>query len=319
MTPDDEALIHHFSSAVTKDLTLHLRLTSDAPQGFTDFCRILSTFIPHVHIQTANNAAYPLPSIQIISGLDYHAIPTGKKLELFFEAIMVANALKPPPDLPLDHIHLPAHMDLYIADQCPYCPGVLKHLLPLPILNSAINLHVIDTGVFPEAAHKQHVQSVPTLIIDDRFRFTGPITLSEIIAVLSDRRPAQLSTQTLKNLLQDGRASDIARMMREANEIFPAFLPLLIHTKWPIRLGAMVVIEELAATDVQLATQCIPALWEKFPYLDDTVKGDILYLCGEAGTIDIIPKIDTVLHETDNAELKAAAQDAISEIRARFL
>ena len=41
----------------------------------------------------------------------------------------------------------------------------------------------------------------------------------------------------MEALLGDGRADLLARMMMGEGKIFPAFMDMLVHEKWPVRLG----------------------------------------------------------------------------------
>jgi hypothetical protein len=83
------------------------------------------------------------------------------------------------------------------------------------------------------------------------------------------------------NMIADGNASLLSKMMLEKNMIFPALMDLLVHPKWPVRLGAMVALETIAEENSALAQKTMLPLWDRFDAVDDKVKGDILYLVGE--------------------------------------
>jgi HEAT repeat protein len=102
--------------------------------------------------------------------------------------------------------------------------------------------------------------------------------------------------------------------MLASHEIFPAFYDLLIHDKWPVRLGAMVVIEEIAEKNPALAATAIAPLWEQFDHVSDQIKGDILYLFGEVGDAEAIPWVQGVIAGEYDVEVKEAAQEALDKI-----
>jgi len=116
-------------------------------------------------------------------------------------------------------------------------------------------------------------------------------------------------------MFEEGGAVEVANMMLECGEIFPAFMDLLIHEKWPVRLAAMVVFETIAEENRKLAGQTIPFLWDYFSQAEDTVKGDILYLLGNAGDKGVIPKIETLLNGPYPVEVIEAAKEALEALK----
>ena len=132
-------------------------------------------------------------------------------------------------------------------------------------------------------ALKFKVMSAPSLILDDDFRWIGSVSGREIVAMIIDRDPSNLSANTLQTILDDGDASWIYKQMMETQTIFDEFIKLVLHKTWSVRLGAMVVIEELSEADPRLALQICPILISHFNEQDTTVQGDILYALGEAG------------------------------------
>jgi HEAT repeat protein len=134
--------------------------------------------------------------------------------------------------------------------------------------------------------------------------------------MMMDRDPAKLSSGTLESMLKDGNASQVAEIMLDTGQIFPAFLELLVHEKMFVRLGAMVVVEELADRNPALASQVIDPLWERFPDVGDQVKGDIIHVLGEAGDDSLVPRLEAVLSGSYNKEVKEAAKEALGRIKA---
>jgi HEAT repeat protein len=104
--------------------------------------------------------------------------------------------------------------------------------------------------------------------------------------------------------------------MQRRNCLFPALFELLTHPKWPVRLGAMVVMETLAETDPALASGAVAPLLGAFEGLDTQAKGDVLYVLGETGDADVLPFIEKTAEDAAG-ELKSAAEDAIDRIRRR--
>jgi hypothetical protein len=138
--------------------------------------------------------------------------------------------------------------------------------------------------------------------------------LEEIINTINSRDPASLGAESLENIIKDGRASHLAAMMLEGKKIFPAFYDLLIHPKWPVRLGAMVAMEEIAEQNPALASEVIDFLWAEFHQLSDPVKGDILYLFGEIKNRRAVAWLEEVVDGEYDEEVKEAAREAIDKM-----
>jgi hypothetical protein len=175
-----------------------------------------------------------------------------------------------------------------------------------------IHLKVIDAVMFSEKAKADGVSSVPTVFLDDQFRWTGSVQLPEIIDVMLNRDPSQLSGETLKQILYDGKASELARMMADYGKVFPGLYELLTNTMWPVRLGAMVTMEYLAGLRSDLTAEVIEELWRRFDQVEDAVKGDILYLFGETRPENAREKLEAVIRGDYAQMVKDSASDALT-------
>ncbi|MGB5746276.1 MAG: thioredoxin family protein, partial [Desulfobacterales bacterium] len=289
-------------------------------QVFHEFCDELARLVPKIRIVQEDGSPQKPPQIFIGSGLRYQALPTGLEMRPFIEAL---TALDSGPMQITDSIKsrlqknsLPATLTVFISPQCTYCPKVISQLIPLSMAEAGVQLIVIDGTLFPEAAQAHQIQSVPTILLDKQFRWTGSVALEEIIDAISTRNPAMLGATSLESILKDGQASHLAAMMLEAQQIFPAFYDLLIHDKWPIRLGAMVVMEEIAAQTPGIASEAIEPLWSRYEAVSDQIKGDILYLFGEIGDHKVIPRLEEVIAGEFDAEVKEAAREAMEKLMA---
>jgi hypothetical protein len=129
---------------------------------------------------------------------------------------------------------------------------------------------------------------------------------------------AHLSTGTLKTILEQGDADWIARRMIEKNTIFDAFINLLLHETWSVRLGVMVVVETLAETDPELAARICPLLIHQFHGKDIPVQGDILYALGEAGDRKTMEWIKKKRIELTHTDLIDAAEEALETLASKI-
>ena len=304
---------------LSQDITIGLVDSGHAhSKEFHKFCDSLTQLVPKIRIAEEDGSPQQRPQILIGSGLKYQALPTGLEMRPFIEALAAldSESLQMTESIKsrLKKNSLPATLTVFIAPQCTYCPKVISQLIPLSMVEAGVQLIVIDGTLFPGLAQTHKIQSVPTILLDEQFRWTGSVPLDEIIDAISTRNPAMLGTTSLESILKEGQASHLAAMMIDTREIFPAFYDLLIHDKWPVRLGAMVVIEEIAAKNPGMASAAIDPLWNRFDRVADQIKGDILYLFGEIGDRRSISWLEEIITGEFDAEVKEAAREALEKI-----
>ena len=320
MTPIEEKQISKFGAELSDTVKITLFETPhEKTNAVRLFCETLSQLVPKIRVTKEDGDPHGPPMIEIGNGIRYQGRPSGTELEPFLDALALNDSAthRFPESLQnrLDKLELPAVLTLYVAPQCKFCPEVVRKLLPLPQLNDNIILTIIDGTQFPELMQEHKIQAVPTLFLDDQFRWTGSVELDEIIDLMIDRDPGLLGAASLEMILKDGNAGQLAGMMLDEDKIFPAFYDVLSHPSWSTRLGAMVVMEELVSKRPELAQQVINPLWERFAKLSEQAKGDILYVFGEIGKPDAVPALESVLNGDHSADVKEAADDALSKIR----
>ena len=287
-------------------------------QVFHEFCDDLTQLASKIRIAREDGSSQQPPQILIGSSLKYQALPTGLEMPPFIEALaaldsgplQVTESIKSR----LKENNLPATLTAFIAPQCTFCPKVIRQLVPLSMVESGVQLIVIDGTLFPEAAQTHKIQSVPTILLDDQFRWTGSVPLDELIDAVSTRDPALLGAASLESILKDGQAGHLAAMMLDAQKIFPAFYDLLTHEKWPVRLGAMVVMEEIAEKNPAMSSEAISPLWNRFNRVSDQTKGDILYLFGEIADRRAVSWLEEVTAGEFDLEVKEAAREALGKM-----
>jgi glutaredoxin len=321
MTPAEEKQFAALNQTLSKSIQIKcLHNAHKQSDAIVRFCDALSRQVPKIRVKKETADPDEMPAIQIHHGLLYQAAPAGTEIAPFIEALQMAVSETAQIDKSissqLEAIDLPTHLVLYVAPQCSFCPQAVRQLLPLPSANHHIRLTVIDVISFPELAEKDNLQSVPTLILENQFRWTGPFQTDEIVQMMVNRDPSALGPLSLEMMLKEGDAWRLAQMMLDDGHIFPAFYELLTHPKWPVRLGAMVVMEELIERNLDLALQTIEPLWQQFHKVDDRVKGDLLYLFGQTGQKNIAPCLKDILNGDFEQEVKEAAREALDKCKA---
>jgi hypothetical protein len=323
MTPAEEKQIASLNERLSKEIQIEVIQTAhEKSLAIRQFCDQLTQLVPKIHVKKEEGDPDEVPAIGIHNGLRYQAVPSGTEVGPFIEALELKDSgtarMEGSAGAQLAKIDLPTHLVVYVSPQCKFCPGAVYALLPLPALNENIRLTVVDAMHFPELADRGNIQSLPTLILEDQFRWSGSIQIDEIVEVMVNRDPSFLGPASLEMMLKEGKAGQLAGMMMDKGEIFQAFYTLLTHSKWPVRLGAMVVMDELIEKNPVLALQTQDYLLRSFNEVADTVKGDLLYMIGQMGRRESITFLQNVLTDEYGVEVKEAAREALDKVISRI-
>ena len=319
LTSLEEKQIIKLNHQLSQDINIGLMASQHTSSKlFHEFCDGLTRLVPKIKISKVKADPQDPPQILIGNGLRYQAVPTGHELQPFLEALAVleSDSLKiaEPIKILLKKNKLPASLTIFIAPQCTFCPQMVRRLIPLPMTDENLQLTIIDGTLFPEMVQTLGIRSVPTLLLDDQFRWTGSVPLEELIDTINTRDPVSLKPASLESIIKEGGAGRLAAMMLEAEKLFPAFYDVLTHNKWPIRLGAMVVIEEIVAKNRNLAAEALIPLWDRFHKASVQIQGDILHVLGEIGDPRSASWLERVLSGNFDGEVKEAAREAAEKI-----
>jgi hypothetical protein len=284
IAPQDESTIRLWAADQNASVILHIARGGGAMgETLARYCDELRVWAPCIQLRKGPDDPFREPAIIVgrHRNIAYQALPSGKLLPSFLEVLgavpglFQGNGPSPSP------IELPADLMLFVAPQCPHCPQTAAQLLGLAQANPSLRLAVIDGTLFTGQAEACAIRAVPTLILDDQLRWTGTIDLAEVIRQCSQRDPSQLSATSLRQIIESGEAARVAALMGQHQRIFPAFIDLLAHPRWPVRLGAMVVAEYLCGQSPDLAVALIEPLWQRFGRLEEPVQGDVVQVLAQ--------------------------------------
>jgi hypothetical protein len=291
MTPQDERTVREWAARQQVPATiLFARGQGAGDERMALFGERLVALAPMARIKQVEQADEAFRSPALIIGkhqnIAYQAVPQGRELSVFLEALAAAGGhgeMDLPPDLgaAIDGIELPAELTLYIAMQCPHCPTAVRQLLCLCATAKQLRLTIVDGVLFADLAAAHGIRAVPTLILEDQLRWSGSIDLADVVRQCIERDPVRMSAAGLRQILEAGKASRAAAMMIEHNRVFPALIALLTHERWSVRLGAMVTVEYLSDEAPDLAAGLVDPLWSGFVSLTEPVQGDVVQVLGQ--------------------------------------
>jgi len=317
-----EEKLHAWKGRLNEKINITLTLTHGKQDiFFEEFCHHLERVFPDITIKREIDRNRTLPEIRLTENLLYSALPLEMELDPFLEALtpLKDKEFKWPEALleKLSKIEIPVRLKLYVAPSCPHCPAMVRTMVRLAYACESISLTIVDGTLFPEQASADGVMSAPCLVLNKDIQWIGNVDPMEVVDMILNQDPSNLSLSALKRILEQGRASWIAARIMEAGKISPAFIELLLHDTWSVRLGAMVVLEEITEKMPDLASRISEPLWQAFEGAGPTVKGDILYALGEAGDPAIESRLRKLVATLDDPELREAGAEALATLISR--
>jgi hypothetical protein len=322
MKPEDHERLQALGADLPPNIRLRLVLTRhDLSDRFQDYGRQLHEALPGIDLVTVVEDISEPPWLETAAGIRFQALPEGDKLDSLIAALFPPGQDEAPiPEMRrkwLEQMALPVEIRLFIAPACPFCPGALQQWVSLAKAGPRLRLAVIDGALFPEMAREDKIQAVPTLVLDRHLRWSGRIPVDAVLEQLATRDPSRLDSAALNGLIKEGLASQVAQAMLDKGHLFPPLFDLLTHPEWPVRLGAMVVMETIAAVNPRLAAEVLPALRQRYDRQEDAVKGDVLYIMGETGDHRTVPFLEDVAAHSSNPDVCQAAREALASIQQR--
>lgn len=318
----DMAIVEAYKYKIYKPIQLIVLggASHPATKRLEQFCDQIHAHLPSVTIKKETGEDDQRPAIFIPPNIRFSVVPEGKLLELF---LMCAAGTVPMEEgeagIPAadvqNRIQMPGVVRIYVSTACPHCPGALARWLYMAAwAPDRVEVRIIDAAIFTESAAADNVKSVPAAILDDRFRWTGVVSVAELLDVFENRNPADLSAETLKKIISEGDAEALANLMAESETLIPGFLDLLAHPKWPTRLGAMVAFEYLAEISPDLARLAIDEMWQRFPGVEDAIKGDIIHLFGVLNSRQLVDRLKSVISGDYAEAVRETAREVLEDL-----
>jgi alkyl hydroperoxide reductase subunit AhpF len=320
MTPHDEQAILRWSAAQKSPVTIRIsRGEGETDARLVQFCDRFKSLATQLRLHTASDEAFRAPALIVgrHQNIAYQAVPEGKELPPFLKALGAAATAEPSETSPQStepssRIELPAELTLFISLQCPHCPGAVEQLAALADVTPQLRLTIVDGELFAAQAVAHGIRSVPTLILDDHLRWSGPINLAEVIDQCIRRDPAKLSAASLRQIIETGEAARLAAMMAERCQIFPALVDLLVHERWSVRLGAMVTVEYLVDASADLADGFITPLWRRFAGLAEPVQIDVVQTLAQLKNGAVKQHLETIASGDFSPSVRQAAVEELA-------
>jgi len=302
-------------------VVLKVNLTKDdLSKQFRKFVEALATVTSKLQpIYTTYSEDDP-PTIEIKPNLRYMALPGGREVAPFLQTLIYRSqgetSLAERTLSRLATFITPTKIEVTVSPTCPHCPIVVGLVNQLALASIYLEVTIIDVTLFADFAQKYSIRAVPTLVIDGQDQLVGNISEDLLVDKLTNQSPATFHPDSFKKIVKEGDADKLAGMMVADGDVYKGALELLADPDWSVRMGMMVVLEEVAERSPVLVQRVYPYLVDLLDQGDANQRGDMAYLLGIIGNVSVLEPLKVMLNDS-NPEVAEAAFEAVQQIQER--
>jgi len=246
----------------------------------------------------------PLTVIKI-NGVEVIRYLGEPKLDSFLKTVKMLRETK-------QNGNLSAEIKVFVSPFCPHCAKVIENVNSLAVENPNVKVEIVDVSVYPELAEKYGITSAPTTIINDSVRLIGYISKEEVVKWIEK---AEDKKEYFVKLIRDGRLDEIVDLIRNENDL-GIVVDLLAYNDFMVRLGAMVVLEEVFKSNPSIVKAVKDKIRKLLKHDDKRIVQDVAMLLGEIGDEEDIEFLKDLVEV--GGEVKLSAEEAMEEIAKRF-
>ena len=321
LTPQELEIARSALEALKNPVALKVNLTKDGlSKKFRKFVEQLASVSGKLRPIYITYAANDPPTIEIKPNLVYMALPGGKEMAPFLQGLISRSSgetsLAERTLSTMAKFITPTKIEVMVSSGCPHCPTVVGLVNQVVMTSTYLEVTIIDITLFADFAQKYNIRAVPTLVIDGREQLVGSTSENLLVDKLANQTPSTFHSDSFKKIVKEGDAEKLAGMMVADDDLYRGALELLADPDWSVRMGMMVVLEEVAERSPDLVQRVYPFLVELLGNGDASRRGDMAYLLGIIGNMSVLEPLKMLLNDK-NAEVAEAAFEAVQQIQER--
>ena len=260
------------------------------------------------------------PTIEIQPNLRYMALPNGREMHPFLQSLLSRSqgevSLSPRSLSALETFITPTRFEVMISPACPHCPAIVGLVNQLALASTYLEATIIDVTLFADYGQKYGIRAVPTVVIDEQDQLAGTVSEDLLVDRLANSDPSSFHSDSFKKIIKEGDAERLAGMMVADGDLYSGSLELLADFDWSVRMGMMVVLEEVAERNPDLVRRAYPYILDLLEHEDDNQRGDTAYLLGLIGDASLMDRLEVLLNDA-NPQVVEVAFEAVQRIRKR--
>jgi len=185
--------------------------------------------------------------------------------------------------------------------------------LRLAAANPVVSVTIADVYHVRDLADEFAVRSVPATIINREIVLMGLVTEEQVAALIAGRGTLAYEKEGMRSMIKLGLMSRAAASIRNSRG-GEAILSLFQEGDFSMRMGALLVLEEVLGQDADSMRRMVPQLIEMLSHEDYRIRGDSADLLGKIGDQRAIAHLDRLRNDR-HPEVVEAAVEGILMIR----
>lgn len=127
------------------------------------------------------------------SGIIFSGIPGGHEFNSLVLAVLHLSGTPIKLDdsikAIIQGVNTPLSFEVFVSLSCENCPDVVQALNQFAMLNSQIQVEMIDGGLYQAEIEKRNIQGVPTVFLNGEVFANGKITTAQLVEKLIEKHP----------------------------------------------------------------------------------------------------------------------------------
>lgn len=213
----------------------------------------------------------------------------------------------------LNKVSNPAEIWVFVSPSCSNCPRMVKAVVALAMANPLLSAFIIDVQHFNKLAEEYDLKSVPATIIDRKLVLLGEVSEEKLAELIAQRGTLSYEREMLRTLIERSRTKEAAEILSQGKG-GEAILSLFQEGDLSMRIGVLVVFEEILEKYPGALKEMVPSLIELLAHKDSRIRGDIADLLGKIGDPRAIPYLEQLTADPD-PDVADAACEALEMIK----
>ena len=252
------------------------------------------------------------------SPVHYYFIPQGKERAPFLDLIrqLTGHKQKQGEGRPAEKGESEQiELLLFVSIHCPNCPTTVSIVHSFAMTIPTLTIHIIDIMEHPELAEDHNIQSVPTLIVENKLRYVGTLPKDRLLKLLRLGDHQSFIQEEIRQMIEQGKAVEAGNLIAEGNN--PSFLKEdLGNSTFQTRLGILLALEEALEIDPRSLDALVKPVLPFLEAEDAALRGDLADLLGKIGHQDALPGLKKLCADPD-PDVAEAAGEALAMINSK--
>ncbi len=249
--------------------------------------------------------------------LYYAGLPRGHEIPAFLRNLVRMgngrNSLKRETVNRLDRLSRDVLVEILVMESCPVCPKAVELACQFATCTDRIIVQVVDVARFPDVARKYRALSAPTVVINERAQIVGSVSEGALSSWIEKAVSEDGLLDVLASLLVVGNSQQAQHILNDENRL-DLLASLMARPEFTVRVGTMLLIEELIEESPGKAVALVPGLIELLRSEMTNIRGDAAFMLGRIGDRRAVEPLSSLLSD-DNQDLLEIAEEALATIR----